>query len=146
MLRDVGLQLGPLTIDTTFLLGILSAVVTVWLTVFLLVNRARLTGLTSTALALVLAGAAGNMLDRFRLGYVTDFIHFKVGWFDYPIFNIADSCVVIGAVLLVLATWRSGSSERDRRGPKTKPAARGHSLVDMPEPPPLGGRDEGASS
>lgn len=50
----------------------------------------------SIALALILAGAAGNLIDRWRLGYVIDFLDFRV----WPVFNIADSAITIGAVLL----------------------------------------------
>lgn len=104
LLRDVSVPLGPLTIDATFLLGVLSLAVSAVLGVYVWRARRRLTTLTGTALGLILAGAIGNMIDRFRLGYVIDFIHFKVGWFDFPVFNIADSCVVVGAGLLILAS------------------------------------------
>lgn len=48
-------------------------------------------------LSLILGGAAGNLVDRIRLGYVVDYVHFS--FFPY-IFNFADSCVVVGAILL----------------------------------------------
>jgi len=50
------------------------------------------------ALSLLLGGTVGNLIDRIRLGFVTDFIDF--GW--WPVFNVADSCVVIGTVVLSL--------------------------------------------
>ncbi|MBX0330323.1 signal peptidase II [Oscillochloris sp. ZM17-4] len=49
-------------------------------------------------LGLILGGAFGNIIDRVRLGYVVDFI--QVGWF--PIFNLADSAITVGAALLML--------------------------------------------
>ncbi len=49
---------------------------------------------------LILAGGIGNLIDRVLLGYVVDFLYFKL--IDFPIFNFADCCVVIGAVLLVV--------------------------------------------
>ncbi|MCQ2770199.1 MAG: signal peptidase II [Clostridia bacterium] len=52
------------------------------------------------ALSLVLGGALGNLIDRVLLGSVTDFIEFS--FFDFPIFNIADSCVTVGAALLIV--------------------------------------------
>ena len=63
-------------------------------------NKAMLIGLS-----LILAGAIGNSLDRFRLGYVTDFIDFH--WFNnpslhWPPFNISDSAITIGAILIVV--------------------------------------------
>lgn len=52
---------------------------------------------------LILSGAAGNLLDRLRYGYVVDFIHFHVrGVFHWPIFNIADCLVFGGALVLFL--------------------------------------------
>lgn len=51
-------------------------------------------------LSLILGGAIGNLIDRIRLGYVVDFIHFS---FFPPVFNIADSAVVVGAIALSLA-------------------------------------------
>ena len=54
------------------------------------------------SLSLVLGGAIGNVIDRLRLGYVVDFVH--VYWRDYqwPDFNVADSAITVGAVLLIL--------------------------------------------
>jgi signal peptidase II len=66
----------------------------------------------SIAYGLVVGGAAGNMLDRLRDGYVTDFIQvyfhfipFDFPWKLYPAFNIADSGICVGVVLLMI-TWR----------------------------------------
>lgn len=52
--------------------------------------------------ALIVAGALGNLVDRLRFGYVIDFVEWYVGEFHWPVFNIADSCIVVGAVLMVL--------------------------------------------
>ncbi len=54
------------------------------------------------ALALLLAGIAGNVTDRMRLGFVIDFIDVQFGAWHYPTFNIADSAICIGAVLLMI--------------------------------------------
>jgi signal peptidase II len=51
-------------------------------------------------LSMILGGAIGNLIDRIRLGYVVDFIHFN---FFPPVFNIADSAVVVGAIALSIA-------------------------------------------
>lgn len=50
------------------------------------------------ALILVGAGAIGNLIDRIRLGYVVDFLYFKL--IDFPVFNFADICVVVGVGIL----------------------------------------------
>jgi signal peptidase II len=56
-----------------------------------------------TALGLILGGALGNILDRVRLGYVTDFLNLHFGaWSPFLVFNIADAAISIGVALLVL--------------------------------------------
>ena len=56
----------------------------------------------AVALTLVLGGAAGNVIDRLRFGYVVDFIDVYYRSWHWPTFNIADSAITIGAVLLVM--------------------------------------------
>ena len=51
--------------------------------------------------ALVLGGAAGNLCDRILRGKVTDFLDFHIQQWHYPAFNVADSAIVVGAILLV---------------------------------------------
>jgi signal peptidase II len=57
-------------------------------------------------LALVIAGAVGNLIDRLRFGYVVDFVDWYVGKHHWPAFNVADSSIVVGAVLLVLFSFK----------------------------------------
>jgi signal peptidase II len=59
------------------------------------------------ALALVLGGAIGNLIDRARFGYVVDFIHVFWNQHSWPDFNAADSAISVGVVLLVLDMLRS---------------------------------------
>lgn len=85
------------------LAGIAGAValgLTVWL------FQAR-RGLLSTALALVIGGALGNVVDRFRFGAVADFIDAHAGGLHWPAFNVADACIVAGAFLLALDAFLS---------------------------------------
>jgi|SRR5690554_4251021 len=60
-------------------------------------------GLMRYSLALIIAGAVGNLLDRVRLGYVVDFIsvHWQNTYF-FPAFNIADSAITVGATLMII--------------------------------------------
>ncbi|MFZ0393914.1 MAG: signal peptidase II [Terracidiphilus sp.] len=69
---------------------------------------------TTVALALILAGAAGNVHDRIRYGEVTDFIEVHIFSYHWPDFNVADSSVVTGACLLVLATLKQGTGNREQ--------------------------------
>ena len=57
---------------------------------------------TTVALALVLGGTIGNLWDRLRYGMVTDFLEVHIVHYHWPDFNVADSCIVIGGILLVL--------------------------------------------
>ncbi|MCY4189311.1 MAG: signal peptidase II [Bryobacterales bacterium] len=63
------------------------------------------------ALPLVLAGAAGNLYERWGQGYVTDFLDFFVGAYHWPAFNVADSAITVGAGLLVLDSFRRSGRE-----------------------------------
>ena len=58
--------------------------------------------LLSLSLACILAGALGNMIDRLRIGHVIDFIVAHWHHAEFPAFNVADSCITIGAALLIL--------------------------------------------
>ena len=53
------------------------------------------------ALSLILAGALGNLLDRIFRGYVVDFLDFYIWRAHWPFFNVADSCITVGALLLL---------------------------------------------
>lgn len=57
---------------------------------------------TAVALSMILGGAVGNLIDRVRLGYVIDFIQLYYQTWSWPVFNIADSAITIGAVLLAM--------------------------------------------
>ena len=54
------------------------------------------------ALVLILAGAIGNLIDRIRVGYVIDFIEFYYGAWRFPAFNVADTAIFFGVVMLIL--------------------------------------------
>jgi signal peptidase II len=62
-------------------------------------------------MGLIVGGALGNLIDRIRLGYVVDFM--QVGWF--PIFNVADSAISVGAALLMLQFLRDELDQRRAR-------------------------------
>jgi len=68
----------------------------------LLWKQSRALTLTGTALSLILGGAAGNFWDRVAHGRVVDFLLFYYKQYQWPVFNLADSCIVIGASLLVI--------------------------------------------
>lgn len=59
--------------------------------------RGRMAWLEGASYGLVLAGALGNLTDRLRHECVVDFIHVHYGWFNFPVFNVADSAITVGA-------------------------------------------------
>ncbi|MDW8153832.1 MAG: signal peptidase II [Armatimonadota bacterium] len=99
--RNTGIAFGLLG-GANALVGILAALTALLLLAFhrdrWAVDRAVLVGL-----GLVVGGAVGNLLDRVRWGYVVDFIELPY----WPIFNLADACIVVGGGLLALRAVRS---------------------------------------
>lgn len=110
LLQGLAVPLGSVTLDGTFLLGVLSLAVAAYLA-HLLWHRSMPAFPARTALTLVLAGAVGNMIDRFRLGYVIDFVHVRWGALNVPVFNLADALVVVGAVLLLFTSFGGRGDE-----------------------------------
>jgi signal peptidase II len=100
-IQNTGSAFGLIT-DQSFLLTIIAIV---GLLVILLFYRHSLqSGVLSTiALGLIFGGALGNLIDRIRLGHVTDFIYVRL-WDDvyWPAFNIADSAVTVGVIVLAI--------------------------------------------
>ena len=58
------------------------------------------------AYSMILGGAIGNFSNRLFLGYVIDFLDFNFFGYNYPVFNFADMFIVIGAILLIISSWR----------------------------------------
>jgi signal peptidase II len=99
--RNTGSAFG-LFANQAFLL-ILVAIV--WLVAILLLYRylSRSSILSISALGLIFGGAIGNLIDRVRFGYVTDFVDVRL-WrdFHWPAFNVADSAITVGSIVLVI--------------------------------------------
>jgi signal peptidase II len=85
-----------------------SAVLLVWLRRLAASTQAMI----SCGLALIVAGALGNLIDRVRLGHVIDFIWAHWGEHYFPAFNVADSAISIGAALLLLDAWRESRAAK----------------------------------
>ncbi|KQO43939.1 signal peptidase II [Pseudomonas sp. Leaf83] len=88
---------------------VVSVVLVVWLK-----RLKRHETLLAVALAMVLGGALGNLYDRVVLGHVVDFIlvHWQSRWF-FPAFNLADTFITIGAILLALDMFKSDKSAKE---------------------------------
>ncbi|NIM15385.1 MAG: signal peptidase II [Candidatus Aminicenantes bacterium] len=59
-----------------------------------------------TSLSFIIGGAVGNLIDRLKQGYVVDFLEVYVKNFRWPTFNVADSFISIGVILLIISIWR----------------------------------------
>ena len=95
-----GLNIGSPFLHT--LISILALFILIWM----FWTMPRESRLLRFALTLVLGGAVGNIIDRFRLGEVIDFFDLGIGTLRWPVFNFADSFVTVGILLLALGYAR----------------------------------------
>lgn len=106
-------QDGPTWFRQIFFLG-LPVIFCGWI-FYLLVKTLKGPFYLSLAYALIIAGAVGNLIDRFSLGYVVDFLMFY--WKDeanhFPAFNVADSCITIAAGLLIIDFFVQHKAKKD---------------------------------
>ena len=98
-----------------WLFVLLALAVSAALIVWLRRLDARVHGLLACGLALIVGGALGNMIDRVSAGRVVDFIHVHWGAHYFPAFNVADSAITIGALLLLLDAWQESRSAGKER-------------------------------
>ena len=76
----------------------ITSVVSVFLLIYLWRKRRAGHGIFLTSITLIVSGGIGNLIDRIRLGYVVDYLDFRF----FPVFNLADICVVTGSLLMLL--------------------------------------------
>jgi signal peptidase II len=88
------------------------SVAAVALIIFMFWNSRNTGTRTLAGLALIFAGAVGNLYDRAAYGYVVDFLDFYIRDYHWPAFNVADSCITIGAGLILLDAVRGAAHER----------------------------------
>jgi signal peptidase II len=100
--RHVDVPAKPFVLAAIAALGTLAIAVAAWR------RRAQASRIEQVATALILAGAAGNLMDRLRQGYVVDFIHVQY----WPVFNVADVLIGAGGVLLAWSMWRTPGPPR----------------------------------
>ena len=102
--------------DQRWIFMIVSTIAIVGILVFLFLKRPT-NKLLSAALLLIVSGGIGNMIDRVLLGYVVDFLNFT--FISFPVFNVADSFVCIGAgmlmLYLIISTVKEYKDEKESR-------------------------------
>jgi signal peptidase II len=89
---------------------ILVSVLAIGVVLYLFARDAYRSLASRLLLGCILGGALGNLIDRVRWGYVVDFIEVGVGRYHWPVFNVADSAVTLGVLLLAWNLARSGRS------------------------------------
>lgn len=96
--RNTGAAWSILSGNTWFLIAIsLIALVVIYL---YFIKDKKLNKLESISYGLLIGGILGNLIDRIIYGYVIDYLDFKIINYDFPIFNIADICIVISIILI----------------------------------------------
>ena len=113
--ENTGVSLGLLSADGPlgrWLLVAMTAAIAIFVAVWLWREKRRD---DTIALALVLGGALGNILDRSRLGYVVDFADLHFGeWRPFLVFNVGDAAITIGVLLLLVRALLMRESKADR--------------------------------
>ena len=92
-----------------FLLTLMSLVIIAILMIWLMKNTSLRTAL---ALGSIMGGALGNVVDRLRFEAVVDFMDFHIGAYHWPAFNIADSCIFIGVVVLSVSSMFTSDTKQ----------------------------------
>jgi signal peptidase II len=94
--------------DNTLVFALLTAasIAALALVVYYFVKTPATDKLMKVALTLIMAGALGNQFDRLVRGHVIDFLDFYVGRAHWPFFNAADSCITLGACLMLVVLFR----------------------------------------
>lgn len=99
--------------NNTLLVLIISVLIISYIIYYIHKNKVN-NKLEKYGYSLLLGGSISNLIDRIIHGYVIDYFDFTIFTYNYPIFNIADICIVIGVLLLVLDLWRNKDENTGR--------------------------------
>jgi len=80
------------------------ALMSIVLLVWIAIEKSKKNRLECVSLSFILGGAVGNLFDRLHYGYVIDFIQLHIGSYYWPVFNVADSFICIGALMMLTLT------------------------------------------
>ncbi|HAH21082.1 MAG: signal peptidase II [Omnitrophica WOR_2 bacterium GWF2_43_52] len=101
LVHNTGIAFGLLKGYSIFFV-VVSLFIIAFITRELMVGHTRNCLAKGIALSLLLGGACGNLLDRLRYGYIVDFLDFRI----WPVFNIADSAITIGIMMVAYLVWK----------------------------------------
>ena len=97
--RNTGAAFGSFkSLDSSFF--IIVAVAAIGFVVYLLMKRTY----NTFGLSLILGGAVGNLIDRVLYGQVVDFVDFSIGSYHWPAFNVADSALTVGIIIILVSS------------------------------------------
>ena len=107
MVWNTGISMGLVLGDWLGRWGIvvMTVAISIWLIIWL---KKSARAFEATALVLILSGALGNLIDRFVHGAVVDFIHLYAYNYSFYVFNVADSAITIGVIMLLIDGLRDG--------------------------------------
>lgn len=100
--------------DSTLMFIIVNAVVITLITKFILSKKNEISTYILISLGLILAGGIGNLIDRLFRGFVIDYIDFSP-LIKYPVFNIADICVVLGCAIVIISLIYNTIKSRENK-------------------------------
>lgn len=85
--------------DARILLLIVTIIALFFINKFM--NKEKIKGIDNFIYGIIIGGILGNLFDRIVYGYVIDFLDFKIFGYNYPVFNLADTFIVVGALMLI---------------------------------------------
>ena len=98
------------------IIGTIAAIILIYHYIFIFKENLR----NNMAFGLLIGGLAGNLIDRIIFGYVRDFFDFYIFKYDYPIFNVADMCIVVGVFLLIISIIKGDDKNEDNSKRKSR--------------------------
>lgn len=99
--KNYGAGFSILQNQKCFLVGV--TILAIILVAILLIKSKNSEAFNRICYLLIIGGAIGNLLDRINLGYVVDFLDFYIFGYNFPVFNVADSFITVGCILLILS-------------------------------------------
>ena len=94
---------------------ILITIIALFLIYYFLLKNKTLKNIEYILYGILIGGILGNLIDRIRFGYVIDYLDFNFGSYRYPVFNLADICIVISIILLVLISIKDDKNGNNSR-------------------------------
>lgn len=110
--RNYGAAWSIFTGNRLFLI-IVSILALIFIYLFMIKDK-KLSKLENICYSVLLGGILGNFFDRIVYGYVIDYLDFTFFNYQYPIFNFADTCIVVSIIIIVFLTLKEGKNEENR--------------------------------